>query len=84
LASERLPSGLREGGLLDPFAGAHHEVLEVEQADAGALQEEEHAAVPNQGQQRAAEHEAVETGKHPGDEWTIACYESRLLSRICG
>jgi hypothetical protein len=27
------PLGLREGGLLDPFAGAHHEVLEAEQAD---------------------------------------------------
>src|SRR3990172_9063384 len=70
------PACFGVGGLLDPFAGTQHVVLEVEQSDSSALQEEEHAAVPNQGQQRAAEHQAVETGKHPGDERAVACYES--------
>ena len=52
--------GLCERCLLDPLGGGGDEILEVQQSDTCALEEEGHPPVPDEWKQMAAENDAVE------------------------
>jgi len=76
-------------GLRHALAGGEYVLLEVEQPHSGAVQEGMHAPLDAQGQQRPAEHQAVEPGQGGSDGGAITCYEGfhdgvLLIRRVFG
>jgi hypothetical protein len=62
--------------VLQPLARGEHEVLEVEQSHASAVEKMEHPAVLHERQQMAPKNQAIEPGQRAGDERSMSSHEA--------
>src|SRR6185312_7307425 len=68
-----LLTGLCQRSILEPLAGGPNEVFEAEQLHPGPLEESVHAALADERDQGAAEHQPVKAGKNTDDRGKVTC-----------